>query len=271
MRDSRRNLTVALLCLVATAALLSACATRPLVLTPRHKPLDYIPEVKFETIHIQSFADETSPERRGFMKPPAKRYAEPPISTYNDALLVFLRHSAGFEHVDRDQPSTKQGYVLKGELLKLETKESWFKFGLAPSTMRVNGICVTHFTLEDGKTGEVLAEGTVETTGLGGVRVSGGGTYQTTTYNASTGQTSYGTGGGGASYDSTGGYEGSLSDAIANNVLEVSDRIVTALRERAERERLAESTPNQTESDPEATTEMKSPAAVSSPPPQEAP
>ena len=271
MRDSRRILTVASLCLVATAALLGACATPPLVLIPRHKPLDYIPEVKFEAVHMQSFIDETSAERSGFFKPPAKRYSEPPVNTYNDAMLVFLRHSAGFQRADRDQPPGKQGYVLKGELLRLETKESAFKFAFVPATMRVDAICVTHFILEDANTGEVLAEATVETTGLGGVRVSGGGGYQTSTVDVSTGQVSHGTAVGGASYDTSGGYESSLSDAIANNVVEVSEQIVAALRERAERERLAEPAPTQMESDPEATTEMQSPAVVSSPPPPEAP
>jgi hypothetical protein len=181
-----------------------------------------------------SFVDQTQEEERGFGEL-RKTFRDPPTDALNDALLSSLRQSQGFEFVDRNQPAIDSGYILEGRLIALETDESFWKFGFVKSTMGISAACVTEFTLKDANTGEVLFEQTVTSNGEGSARFYGGGGGATTTFDSS-GNVSHGTSAGGGSYDSTQGYENSMSAAISENVSTITALVLTELRRRAELE-----------------------------------
>jgi hypothetical protein len=259
MWDSRRGWIVpslSVLFLLWSLGLV-ACKTRPLVLEPRIRPLDYAPELKFESLHIMSFVDETPEEETGFLEL-EKRYRYAPVDVLNDTLLVSLRQSQAFERVQRNPRMPEGGYVLRGELVTLKTEESAFKFGLAPSTMKVTATCVTRYRLEDTATGEVLLKETIVSTGDGSVTVHGGSSGIVTTISES-GELSTGTIDSPATYESTQGYEASISDAIGENVSLVTERIVTELAEQATARRTPPAGPSDRDT--------REPPAVGSPPP----
>ena len=224
--------STSLLLVIVSCLALSACTTRPLVLQPVIRPLEFAPSRKFEPLHLVSFVDEMTEEERGFGEL-EKTFQHPPVDVFNDALLLSLRQSQGFEFVDRNQPSIDGGYILEGRLTALGTDERFFKFALAKSTMGITAACVTEFQLKDASTGEVVLEQLVTSHADGYARFQGGGTSFTTTTNSS-GQVSHGTATGGGSYDSTLGYENSMSSAISNNVSTITELVLKELRRRAE-------------------------------------
>jgi hypothetical protein len=215
---------------------LVACQTRPLVIQPHVRPLDFAPAAgaKLESLSMMSFVDESSGERAGFMKP-EKRYRYPPVEVLNDALLVSLRESNAFERVQRNPRVLEGGYVLRGELLALETEESNFQFEFVPSTLKITATCVTRYRLEETATHRVLLEETISTSGDGSVTVSGGDVSTGMTVNLSSGHADVGQSvtTSTATYDSTNGYEASLSDALGRNVSLITERVVSALVEQA--------------------------------------
>jgi hypothetical protein len=208
---------------------LSACAPLPMTLTPPLKPVDYSPEKPAEAIHMISFADDSMSERRHWWEK-RRTFITPPIDTLNDALLVSLRESRGFERVDRNQPSPESGYILEGRLLKLSTTEGfWAAMGFKPW---VDATCMTEFVFKNAKTGEILLTETITSTGRGAGGYSSGGSGVTTSYNSS-GNVSTGTYSGGSSYNSRPGYEASMSRAIGENVSTITGRVMGDLARRA--------------------------------------
>lgn len=189
---------LALVCLVLLA---SACSTRPLTLNPRLKAPDIATQQVIGTLNMVPFVDNTPADERG-----PKKFQEEPIEVLNDALLNTLRLSQSFKSVNKTASAGTADFQLSGKLVSLKTDESWFKFGLIPSTMDVTAICTTNFRLTNTKTGKVLADETITTNGLGGVRVYGGGRN--------------------SQYDSTTGYEESMSQAISQNVTQMAKRLI---------------------------------------------
>ena len=188
-------------CIVLFAA---GCATRPLVLNPRLKPPDVVNQQSLGTLIVVPFVDNTPGEDRG-----NKRFQEEPIEVLNDALLNTLRLSQGFKNVNKGTETATADLQLSGKLLSLKTDESMFKFGLASSTMDITAICTSSFRLINVKTGAVLVEDTITTNGLGAVRIFGGGQQ--------------------AQYDSTYGYEESMSQAISRNATLIATRLLEVL------------------------------------------
>ena len=192
---SPRVLLVALLCVG-----LFGCATRPLVLAPRVKPLDASPTRQHDALVLAPFQSAVPEDDFG-----RKRFRDQPIDVFNDTLLVALRGSQVFTRVVRSAESVNAGYRLSGVLGSLKTDESVFKFALASSTMGITATCLVSFRLEDARSGAVLLEDTFTATGRGQARVYGGGQY--------------------AQYDSTSGYEESLSEAISEAVGAIVRRV----------------------------------------------
>jgi hypothetical protein len=146
------------------------------------------------------FEDKTSEAERG-----RKQFHEQPIAIFNDTLLNSLRLSQMFKSVARGADTKTAEFQLSGAVTTLKTDESAFKFGLIPSTMKVSALCVSSIRLVDVKTGAVLLEESVRTKGGGATRVTKGGQY--------------------AQYDSTYAYEESISQAISENVAEITRRL----------------------------------------------
>ena len=180
-----RSALVALLCLS-----LFGCATRPLVLAPRVKPLDTSPTRQHDALVLMPFQDAVPEDDIG-----RKRFRDGPIDVFNDTLLVGLRTSQVFARVVRSTEAAGVGYRLSGVLRSLKTDESVLKFALASSTMGITATCLVSFRLDDARTGAILLEDTFTATGRGQARVYGGGQY--------------------TQYDSTSGDEESLSEAIS--------------------------------------------------------
>lgn len=198
---SRRIFCVVTVCIVLFTA---GCATRPLALNPRLKPPDVVTQQSLGTLIVVPFVDNTPGEDRG-----NKRFQEEPIEVFNDALLNTLRLSQGFKSVNKGTETATADLHLSGKILSLKTDESWLKFGLVSSTMDITAICTSSFRLINAKTGAVLAEDTITTNGLGAARVFGGGQQ--------------------AQYDSTYGYEESMSQAISQNATLIAKRLIEVL------------------------------------------
>jgi hypothetical protein len=185
------------------------------MLNPRLKPPDVVTQQSIGTLIMVPFVDNTPGAERG-----NKRFQEEPIEVLNDALLNTLRLSQGFKSVNKGTETATADFQLSGKMLSLKTDESMFKFELVASTMDITATCTSSFRLIDVKTGAVLAEDTITTTGLGAARVVGGGRVF---------------GGGqqaqfvGSQQDSTIGYEESLSQAISRNVTLIANRVVEVL------------------------------------------
>ncbi len=194
-----RTVPIALLCLG-----LIGCATRPLVISPRVKPLDAAPARQHDALVLVPFENAIPPEDFG-----RKRFRDQPVDVFNDTLLVALRSSQMFARVVRTVEPAAGAYRLSGVVHSLTTDESAFKFGLAPSTMQITAGCVVSLRLEDVRTGSVLLEDSFTTTGRGQARVYGGGQY--------------------AQYDSTSGYEESMSEAITEAVSAIVARVAETL------------------------------------------
>ena len=156
--------SVSLFLAIAFCCAAGACAMRPLTLRPGFRPFEFVVVDKYEPLHMISFVDEAAEEERSFGEQ-QKRFSIPPIDVFNDALLLSLRKSEGFELVDRNQPVAGGGYVLEGRLIALGTEERFFKLAGIASTMGISAICVTEFRLKDSKTGEVLLEESISSTG----------------------------------------------------------------------------------------------------------
>lgn len=188
--------------LLATFAVLFllGCATRPLVLNPRVKPLDFEPEKEYGCLLLIPFEDKTPKEERG-----TKRFREQPIDVFNDTLLNSLRICEIFKTVHRGTESKTADFQINGTLMSLRTDESDIKFGLIPSTMKVSATCISSFRFMNVKTGKVLLEETITTKGQGRTRIFGGGQY--------------------AQYDSTFGYEESISQAISENIAAITQHL----------------------------------------------
>jgi len=180
---------------------------------------------------MRSFVDESPEERGGFLRQ-KKRYRDAPVDVFNDALLSSLRQSQAFVQVDRNQSEPAEGYILTGELLGVETKQSTFGFALFPSTMRIEAVFVTRYRLEDTKTGSVLLDETITGIGDGSVHAYAGGVRHTTAVDPS-GQVGQSVGRDSTTYDSTRGYEASISQAISDNARVISEQILNTLQERA--------------------------------------
>ncbi len=183
---------------------LVGCATRPLALNPRLKPIDFPGHQQDDALDLMPFEDGIPAAAWG-----NKRFQEPPIQVFNDSLLSALRQSQKFRSVLRGAGTDAGKFKLSGTLLSLATDESTSQIGLIPSTMEVAATCTSAFRLVNAESGAVLLEETVTTRGQGGVRIFGAGQY--------------------AQYDSTYGYEESMSQAISENVARISQRVVEAM------------------------------------------
>lgn len=194
--------------LLLTGCALTGCATtRPLVLSPRIKPLDFVVQQPYGPLTLIPFEDKTPEAEKG-----RKQFRERPIDVFNDTLLTAIRASQSFKSVVRGTDTRTAEFQLSGVVNSLATDESVFQFGLIPSTMKVSAVCVSTVRLVDVMTGTVLLEESVTTTGEGSARVTGGGRY--------------------AQYDSTYGYEESISQAISENVVAISRRLHEVLSKR---------------------------------------
>lgn len=192
------------LVMVCVALLIAGCATRPLALNPRLKPPDVATQQQHGTMIVVPFVDNTPGEERG-----NKRFQEEPIEVLNDTLLNTLRLSQSFKSVNKGKETATADLQLSGKMLSLKTDESFLKFGLISSTMDITAMCTSSFRLINVKTGAVLAEDTITTNGIGAARIFGGGQQ--------------------AQYDSTYGYEESLSQAISQSATLITKRILEAL------------------------------------------
>lgn len=192
------------LLMVCVALFVAGCATRPLALNPRLKPPDVATQQSHGTLIVVPFADNSPGAERG-----NKRFQEEPIEVLNDALLNTLRLTQSFKSVNKGTETATADLQLSGKLLPLKTDESMFKFGLVSSTMDITATCTSSFRLINVKTGAVLVEDTITTTGLGAARVFGGGQQ--------------------AQYDSTYGYEESMSQAISQNTTLIAKRLLEVL------------------------------------------
>lgn len=207
MRKIRKVLLLRFLAavmLIAVLGFFAACATRPLVLSPRFKPMDFPGHQQYGALDLMQFEDGVPAAAWG-----NKRFQEQPIQVFNDSLLNVLRQSQKFKSVSRGVGTEGGQFKLSGILLSLSTDESSFKIGLVPSTMEITATCTSTFRLINTVTGAVLLEETVTTRGRGAARMYGGGQH--------------------VQYDSTLGYEESMSHAISENVARISQRVVEAL------------------------------------------
>ena len=84
------------------------CTTRPLIIEPRIRPLDYAPEVKFQSLNMMTFVDETPEEEAGFLEL-EKRYRDAPVDVFNDALLASLRQSLFVPLLDVNEGTRAMG------------------------------------------------------------------------------------------------------------------------------------------------------------------
>ena len=198
-QKQRLAILAAVLCLG-----LVGCATRPLVISPRLRPLDTSPARPHDPLVLVSFQDAVPKDEVG-----RKRFREQPIDVFNDTLLVALRTSQIFNRVVRGSEPPDMAYRLTGVIRSLKTNESAFKFGLVPSTMGITAACVVSVRLVDLKTSAVLLDDTLTTSGKGQARIHGGGQN--------------------VQYDSTSGYEESLSQAISDAVSMIVKRVAEAM------------------------------------------
>lgn len=192
------------LVMVCVTLFIAGCATRPLALNPRLKPPDVATQQQHGTMIVVPFIDNTPGEDRG-----NKRFQEEPIEVLNDTLLNTLRLSQSFKSVNKGTETATADLQLSGKMLSLKTDESFFKFGLVSSTMDITAVCTSSFRLIIVKTGAVLAEDTITTNGLGAARIFGGGQQ--------------------AQYDSSYGYEESMSQAISQNATLIAKRLLEVL------------------------------------------
>ena len=193
-----------LLLMLCVALLSVGCATRPLALNPRLKPPDIATQQYNVNLIVVPFTDNTPSAERS-----NKRFQEEPIEVFNEVLLSTLRISQVFKSVNKGTETATSDLQISGKLLSLKTNESVFKFALVSSTMDITATCVSSFRLINVKTGAVIVEDTITTTGLGAARAFGVG-QQT-------------------QYDSSDGYEESMSQAISKNVTLIAKRSLEAL------------------------------------------